>query len=324
MLTFDRAGARDARVLDSAGAFLTAELEKLDPTIHEPLAAVTWWQDVDVREDVAFGDEFSSFINQSYAAPGGNKPVGKAWASKGANAITGIQVDAMKTPTPLTVWELENKYSIAELESSIQMGRPLDQTQFQGTQLKLAMDTDEQVYVGDADLGLSGLINNPNITPTNAVNGVGGSPTWALKTPDEIRNDFNTVLAAAWASTGYAFTPSKVIVPPVQLAKLASTITSNAGNISLLEYLRNNTIASVNNGRPLEIVGRKWAQGAGAGGTDRMVAYTQDYQRVRFPMTPMQSTQLQQIGTYWLKVYYCRLGAVEMTNREFVAYLDGI
>lgn len=323
MLTFDRA-ARDGRVTDSAGAFLSAELEKLDPTIHEPIAAVTWWQDVDVREDVAFGDEFSSFINQSYAAPGGNKPVGKAWASKGANAITGIQVDAAKTPTPLTVWELENKYSIAELESSIQMGRPLDQSQFKGTQLKLAMDTDEQVYVGDSDLGLYGLINNPNVPATNAVAGGAGGRAWATKTADEIRADFNAVLAAAWASTGYAFTPTKVIVPPLQLAQLAATITSNAGNVSLLEYLRNNTIATVNNGRPLEIVGRKWAQGAGVGGTDRMVAYTQDYQRVRFPMTPMQSTNLQQIGTYWLKVYYCRLGAVEMTNREFVSYLDMI
>jgi hypothetical protein len=45
--------------VDSTGAFLIGELERLDQTLHMPLAAVTWSRDIDLREDVTLADEFS-------------------------------------------------------------------------------------------------------------------------------------------------------------------------------------------------------------------------------------------------------------------------
>jgi hypothetical protein len=71
MLTYDavRAGAprldrlyttHDGRTVDSAGAFLVQELERLDPALHMPLAAVTWGRDIDLREDVTLADESAS------------------------------------------------------------------------------------------------------------------------------------------------------------------------------------------------------------------------------------------------------------------------
>jgi hypothetical protein len=84
MLTFDskrmpasrrwtaRMSTHDGRTVDSAGAFLVNELERLDPTLHMPLAAVTWSRDVDLRGDVTIADESaSSFTNSTFAAPGG-------------------------------------------------------------------------------------------------------------------------------------------------------------------------------------------------------------------------------------------------------------
>ena len=51
MFTFDR------RTIDSSGAFLVGELERLDKTLHAPLSSVTWGRDIDLREDVTIADE---------------------------------------------------------------------------------------------------------------------------------------------------------------------------------------------------------------------------------------------------------------------------
>jgi hypothetical protein len=71
--------------------------------------------------------------------------------------------------------------------------------------------------------------------------------------------------------------------------------------------------------------------GAGAGGTigtadghDRMVAYTQEEQFVRFPMVPLARTPIQYDSIYHKCTYYGRLGVVEVVYPETVAYRDGI
>ena len=325
--TFDSSPSynmRDARVIDSAGAFLIGELERLDQTIHDPIASVTWTRDIDVRTDVTMGDEASSFANQTFASPGGFSPTGKAWASKNANAITGIEADIGKTVNPLTIWAMELAYTIPELASSQQVNRPIDVTKYTGLKLKYNMDLDEMVYVGDAQLGVYGLTNQPGISATNVVNGASGGSTWATKTYQEMMNDVNTLLTSAWAATGYAFVPTKIIIPPANFAIIANTLTGQAGSQSVLTYLKANSIATAQNGRELDIVPSKWLTGRGVGGTNRMISYTQDYQRIRIPLVPLQNTSVQQRGIHMMTYYYGRLGVVEITQTEMVAYADGV
>jgi hypothetical protein len=319
-----RAGTIDARTIDSAGAFLQGELERLDQTLHQPISAVTWGRDIDIRTDVTIADESSSFANLTFAAPGGINPTGKAWIGKTTTAIPGIATDISKTINPLNLWAMELAYTIPELESSIKVGRPIDTQKYDGMKLKYQMDIDEQVYVGDAGLGVYGLTNNPAITATNVTNGAAGTPGWATKTPAEILRDVNALLSAAWAATGYAFVPDKLLLPPLQYGYIVQQINSQAGNVSILTYLQQNSLAMAQNGRPLDIVPVKWLTGRGVGGVDRMVAYTQDPQRVRIPLTPLLNTQLQYKGIHLMTYYYCRIGVVEFTNPEFVAYADGI
>jgi hypothetical protein len=325
--TFDTAPTqtRDARVLDSTGAFLQGELERLDQTLHMPIAAVTWGRDVDIRDDVTIADETSSFANMTFASPGGVAPTGKAWIGPTTTAITGIQADVSKTVNPLNLWGMELGYTIPELESSIKVNRPIDSTKHDGLKLKFNMDVDEQVYVGDAPLGIFGLTNSPLVPATNAApTGSNGSSTWANKTPQQILADVNAVLTAAWAATGYAFVPTKILIPPLQFGLIVQQVNTLAGNNSILEYLRKNSLASAQNGRDLEIAPLKWLTGRGVGGLDRMVAYTQDKSRVRIPLTPLLNTPVQYRGIHYLSYYYARIGVVEFTNTEFVYYLDGI
>ncbi|WP_312330075.1 DUF2184 domain-containing protein [Atlantibacter hermannii] len=312
MLTFDQA------TVDGTGAFLVGELERLDQELNMPLVGYTWSRDIQLREDVSIADDISSFTNSTFAAAGTPNPNGKNWIGKDSTAIAGPNVDIAKTGFPLTLWGMELGWTVVELAAAAKVGRPIDTQKYDAMQLKWNMDTDEQVYRGDTQLGVRGLTNYLGAALTNA------AKAWAVSTPDEIRASINKVLSDAWAATGYTLVPRDLLLPPEQFALLSSIIVSTAGNQSLLSYLRENTIAYHQNGVPLNIRAVKWLKGAGVGGTDRMVAYTNDKKYVRFPMVPLLSVPIQYRGIYQLTTYYGKLGAVESPYPETMAYVDGI
>lgn len=326
-----------ARTVDSTGAFLVGELERLDMTLHEPLVSVTYTRDIDMREDVTLADEVSSFTQSTFGSAGslgtGNSVGnGKAWIGKATDQIAGVGLDIAKTPNPLTPWALEVKYTVLELESAAKVGRPIDSQKYDAMKLKHDMDADEQVYIGDTGMGVTGLMNAASVTNvSNAPNGAGGSPLWSQKTPDEILYDFNTLLTSVWTAAGWAEVPTRVLIPPAQFGYIVTQKVSQAGNVSILRYLLDNNIATQQNGSKLEIYPVKWAIGAGVGGTlgtvnghDRMAAYRKAKERVRFPMTMLQRTPLQYDSIYHKTTYYCRLGVVEVVYPETIGYLDGI
>lgn len=285
-----------------------------------PLASVTWSRDIDLREDVSIADETSSFTNSSFAAAGGASPNGKSWIGKDASAIAGIALDIGKTPNPLTLWGMQIGWTIPELESAQKLGRPVDQQKFQGMQLKHNMDVDEQVYIGDGVIGVTGLVNNTAVT--NVSNAVTGN--WATATPAQMLADTNEMLNSAWAAAAYAVCPDRMLIDPLNYGRLVSTLVSSAGNISILEFLRQNSLSNAINGRPLDIFPSKWLTGRGAAGANRMMAYTKDPQRVRFPLVPLQRTPLEYRDIRQLTTYFGRLGVVEMVYPETVAYRDGV
>lgn len=330
--TVDAMMTYDQRTIDSTGAFLIGELERLDQTLHMPLVSVTWSRDIDLREDVSVADETSSFTNSTFAAAGGVTPAGKSWIGKDANAIGSVSLDIGKTANPLYLWGQEIKWTLPELESAQKLGRPIDNQMYEGLKLKHNMDIDEMVYVGDSTLGHYGLVNNSTKVTNiiNVANGAASSPLWENKTPDEILTDVNELLASVWAASAWAVIPTQLRLPPTKYAYLVANKVSDAGNVSILEFLRQNNLAKAN-GQELNIQPLKWLNGRGSGGTpgdtstsNRMVAYTKDPQRVRFPMTPLQRTPLEYRSLYQMTTYYGRLGVVEMVYPETVGYRDAL
>lgn len=182
MLTYDR------QTIDSIGAFLLGELERLDPTLNLPLVSYKWSRDIQLREDVSIADETSSFTNSTFAAPGGINPAGKNWIGKVTNAVSGIALDIGKTLNPLFPWGMELGWTLLELASSQQVGRPVDVQKYDGMQIKWNMDVDEMVYIGDSGLGKYGLVNSDKPSTTgNVAAGALGTRTWITKTPAEIQ-----------------------------------------------------------------------------------------------------------------------------------------
>ncbi len=327
----------DNRTVDSTGAFLVGELERLDPELHMPLAAVTWSRDIDVREDVSLADELSSFTLTSFGSAGSTGSGngirnGKAWIGKNTNQIGGVSIDMAKVANPLTPWAQELKYTILELESAAKLGRPIDTQKFEALKLKHQMDIDEQVYVGDAAINVTGLFNNTLVTNVaNVANGALASPLWVNKTPAEILKDVNEILLSTWAASGWAVIPTEIRIPPAQFGYISTQIVSTAGSVSILRYLLENNILITSGKGTINIQPAKWLVGAGSGGTlgtagtvDRMVAYTKARNYVRFPMTMLQRTPVQYDAIYHKSSYYCRLGVTEVVYPETFAYRDGL
>lgn len=326
----------DGRTVDSTGAFLVGELERLDQTLHDPLVSVSWGRDIDLREDVTIADEVSSFTLSTYGSAGGlgtgnSIGNGKAWIGKVTDQMTGVGLDIAKIPNPLTPWGMELKYTILELESAARLGRPVDQQKYNGMQLKYQMDVDEQVYYGDTSLSQTGLINNTLVTNvTDVANGASGSPAWTSKTPPEILGDVNELLTSVWAASAWAVIPSRLLLPPAQFGLISTQLVSLAGNVSILKYIQDNNILTTSGKGKLDIFPCKWLVGAGAGGTigtpghDRMVAYTKDKDRVRFPMTMLQRTPIQYDSIYHKTTYFGRLGVVEVVYPETLGYRDDL
>jgi hypothetical protein len=327
----------DNRTVDSTGAFLVGELERLDQELHMPLAAVTWSRDIDLREDVSIADEISSFTLSTFGSAGtlgAGQGIrnGKAWAGRTATQIGGVAVDIGKFPQPLTPWALEIKFSILELESAAKMGRPIDAQKLEALKLKHQMDIDEMVYVGDSSLGVTGLVNAAGVTNvSNVPNGASASPLWTSKTPAEILNDVNNMITSNWNAAGWAVMPSRILLPPAQFGYISTQTVSTAGNISILKYVLENNVLKASGKGDIEILPAKWLIGAGNGGTlgqtgtvDRMVSYTKEKQYVRYPMTLLQRTPVQYDALFHKSTYYCRLGVVETVYPETMAYRDGI
>ena len=333
----NRYRTHDGRTVDSTGAFLVGELERLDQTLHMPLAAVSWSRDVGLREDVSMADELSSFTLSSFASAGNlgqghGIRTGKAWMGKSTDQIGGVSVDISKTGLPLTLWGLEIKFSIPELESAAKAGRPIDAQKYEALKLKHQMDIDEQVYVGDSSIGYGGLVNSTSVTNvSNLPNGAAASPLWANKTPDEILADVNALITDVWRTSGFAVIPNRIGLPPAKFGYISTQKVSQAGNVSILKYLlENNVLAATGKGN-IEFVPMKWLVGAGSGGTlgtagtvDRMICYTKDNNYVRYPMTLLQRTPVQYSSIYQMSTYYCRLGVVEWVYPETAGYRDGL
>ena len=321
---------RGFKTKDSALAFYVNQLENLDKRLYMPLTSVSWGRDIKLRSGITMSDESTSFIQSAFAASGtlsnsdgsngGNMP----WISPETTAIPGVSIDGNKVVLPLRLLAREVSFTSVELDRSQRLGQPIDAQKMDALNILYQMNTDQMVYIGAQEVGAQGLLNNSSITAGSVVNGVSGSPLWSKKTPDEILADVNTLVESTWAASAYAICPSELRLPPLQFSFISSQKVSSAGNVSVLKFLQDNSIANAINGKPLNIQPIKWLVGRGAASTDRMLAYTNDESRVRFPMVPIRRETAYYMGIRFLAPYLWAFGTLELVYPETLQYADGI
>lgn len=322
---------RGFKTRDSALSYYVNQLDNLDKTLHEPLVSVSWGRDIKIRPGITISNESTSFIRSAFAAAGtldnpvvpangGNMP----FISAETNAIPGVSVNGERIVLPLRLLAREISYTSVELERSQLTGQPIDAQKMDAFNVLYQMNTDQMAYIGYSAVNATGLLNSAIVTASNVVNGVSGSPLWINKTPDEILTDVNTTLSAAWAASGYAICPSGLRLPPAQFSYISSQKVSSAGNVSILKFLKENSISLNINGSELDIQPIKWLVGRGTSSTDRMMVYTNDLNRVRFPMVPVRRETPYYQGIRFTAPYLWAFGEVEIIYPETIYYSDGI
>lgn len=330
-----RAYTRDRRMgqrrytRDSTLAYFINQLENLDKTIYEPLTSVSWSRDIKLRPGITMSDESTSFIRSAFAAGGSldNPSSGggnMGWISAETDTIQGVSVNGQKIVLPLRLSAREVSYTSVELNRSQLTGQPIDVQKINALNLIYNMNVDQMVYVGSSDVGATGLLNNASITTNIVANGASGSSLWVNKTADEILADVNAQLESTWTAAAWAVCPAELRLPPFQFSYISSQKVSSAGNISILKFLQENSIAMQINGKALNIQPVKWLTGLGTEGDDRMVAYTNDVSRVRYPMVPIRRETAYYKGIRFTAPYICALGEMEFVYPETIQYADGI
>jgi len=304
---------------DSTLAYYVNQLDNFDQRLHEPLFSTTWDRDIKLRSGITLANESTSFTRAQIAGAGSQGASGKPWLSGNTNAIVGVSVSGERVVQPLRLLGREISYTSVELDRSQLLGQPIDVSKLSAFNTLYQMDTDEQVYVGDTSTGDQGLVNSSQIQVAN-VTGV----AWATATPAVILTQVNELLTSVWEESGFAVCPAELRIPPQQYGLLSTRLVSSAGNVSVLQYLAQNSICNNINGKPLNIQPLKWLAGRGVGATDRMVAYTNEEDFVRFPMVPVRRETAYYQGISFIAPYVWAYGSVEFVYQETVGYRDGI
>jgi len=314
--------------MDSTLAYFVNQLDNFDQTLHQPLMDVSWGRDIQLRGNVSLANESTSFTRSGFGATGTQsskltRGVSMPFISPNSTALPGVSINGERIVTPLRPLAREIGYTYIELQRSQLLGQPIDTQLLQALQLQYQLETDAMVYIGNSDVSAEGLTNSSLVTSYTVTTGIGGL-LWSQKTPVEILADVNKILNDTWAASGFAVCPAELRIPPAQYSQISTQLISSAGSQSILKYLAENCVANNLNGKPLNIQPLKWLTGGGAMGADRMMAYTNDSNRVRFPMVPLQRQTAYYQGITFLAPYVYGFGEVEFIYPETVRYADGI
>ena len=321
----NKACAMDAAGIASGQAFLVSELEKRDTLVRTPLTSYTYTRDIPIRVGGGWA-EFVSAMGVGYGVTGGS---GDGIVTAGsADGIPMVQADFGKDLWKTHMVSVGTRVFWIDQMRGNMTGRNMDTLLRDGVRMTYDKHMDENVYVGFAAYGSTGLLNNADVTVTNAANGAGGTATWVTKTPDEILKDVNDAILAAWAASEYDLDaiPNHILLPYEQYNYIATTKVSQLAEKTILTFLLENNVAKVNGG-DLFIGATAWADGAGVGGADRMVVYCNKERYVAVdelvPLTRAMTTANAERFSYDT-AYAGNVSEVETFYPMTMIYVDGI
>lgn len=315
----------DAAGIASGGAFLVSELEKRDTLIREPLTSVTYPRDLPVETGGGWVD-YVSAMSVAYGLTNGaqNSPV----HAGGANNVPVVQASLDKGLFKAHTFAVAMRVMFVDMARSNFIGRSLDQILTDGVRLAYDKHMDANAYVGLAEYGTTGLINDPDATETTAAAGAATTTTWATKTPAEILKDINDALTASWAAAEYdeSGMPNHILLPYEQYTYILNTPVSALATESIMDYVMKNNIAA-KNGRSLFIGGTRWLKGAGTGGADRMVVYNNDKRFVKLDeLVPLSRvmTSPNAAEVCYDTSYMANISETQLFYPQTVLFVDGV
>lgn len=211
-------------------------------------------------------------------------------------------------------------YSIQDIREAQMTGASLEQRDANAARRAMLQTEDEIAAFGDAETGLLGLFNHPNIPETVLpADGTGSSKLWADKTPDQIIRDMNLIVNGVVELTNGVEIPNTLILPIEKYTLIASTPRSANSDTTILDFfLKSNPF--------IQMVDQYHKmKGAGASGADRMFAYKKDPDAVSLEV-PVDFEQFppQEEGMEFVVYCHQRIGGVIMYYPLSASFADGL
>lgn len=323
MRTIPNLRAND-RMVNDGYAFLQKQLEKVDAKILEPLSSTLWPRDMPVKTGGGFVESVST-IDVQYASTGNGE---NSLIFNDANDIPVIQADYGKTISRVFNWAQYLVIRYIEQQKFKNIALNVEDALNKGVHLLFDKFCDENVFKGFAKVGSTGLLNNAGITRVVAAPHTtnGNDTTWDEKDADEILADINDNLTAVWAANDMADDgmPNHILIPAEQFGSIVTRKVGVTGDKSILTYIKENNIVN-QQGKELVISPNKYCKGAGSGGTDRMVIYINQEDRIRFHQTaPLHRLSTETKDLSFRTPYVAQVSEVEFLYPTTVRYVDGI
>ena len=217
------------------------------------------------------------------------------------------------------------RYNLQELAHAQAYGVRLTDDRADAARRKYEQYVDGVAFLGRSKLGITGLLNTTSVTAITASNGAGGTATWTTKTADEIAADINQVLGVIFTASNGIEQADTILLSQDRYALIATKRLSSDSETTVLEYIQRVNIYTIRTGLPLKIRAVFGLETAGAGSTQRMVAYRRnpDVVKMHVPM-PLRWLQAEQRLLKYEVPGIFRLGGVEVRRPGAMRYLDGI
>jgi hypothetical protein len=249
------------------------------------------------------------------------------WLSGNAHDVPRADVLRNQFETSVSMAGIGYGYDLEELGKAQLLGMQLTTDKAAAARQGSEEFIDRVALFGDTAKGYSGLLNHPSVTAGSApATGSGSATTFASKTPEQIIGDVNTALTGIFTGSLNIELADTLLFPYEHLTALSTRRIDTANQTTVLEWIRRNNIYTLETGQPLDIMGVRGLETAGAGGTARMMAYRRDptVLKLWLPM-PFRFFPAWQTGPFRFDVPGAfRLGGVDIRRPAACRYLDGI
>jgi len=218
------------------------------------------------------------------------------------------------------------EWSLQELQRAAKLGRDLGSDKASAARRVAEMFLYNIAIRGSTEKGWTGLINDPNVPTANvAADGSGSSRLWSTKTADQINRDINLAIEGVYNNTGETEMANRLLLPTTRLQYIARTRIGDTSD-TILKFVRENNAYTAQTGQPLEIIGSRELETAGASSTARMVAYNNSRDVVQFHLPGPHEflPAFQKSSMTWEVAGIMNTGGTEVRLPKAMNYLDGI
>jgi len=266
------------------GLFMAKELEKIKTKSYDVLyPEFTATKNIPVSTDAGPGAETITYFQ--YDSVG----VAKIISNYGTDTPR-IDLVGKKFTSDIKGVADSYGYSIQDVRAARMAGKPLEQRKANAARKAIDQEINRIAYFGDAANGLNGLFTHPNVTayvlPTDgvlngAVAGTAAATKFVNKTPDQVLRDLNGMVDGIVSLTKGVETPNTMLITHKTNGDLTSRPRATTSDTTILAFfLANNPYI-----KNVEVVPE--AQGAGTGGTDLIVMYNKNPDKLTLEIPQM-------------------------------------